>query len=140
MRGDIGGDPVVIIAAERRLKRSVELFPLARGCEAFRGAHIGAPSRCAAGGIERNGPLGGAYDAQQARFVGLRAAGDAPFTMTVSVISMWTFRVGSCYLMVLAFHGGLMSIWVGMYLDWALRSLCFAIRFLRGKWLDKQVI
>ena len=70
----------------------------------------------------------------------LRAAGDAPFTMTVSVISMWTFRVGSCYLMVLAFHGGLMSIWVGMYLDWALRSLCFAIRFLRGKWLDKKVI
>ena len=70
----------------------------------------------------------------------LRAAGDAPFTMTVSVISMWTFRVGSCYLMVLAFHGGLMSIWVGMYLDWAFRSLCFAIRFLRGKWLDKQVI
>ena len=70
----------------------------------------------------------------------LRAAGDAPFTMTVSVISMWTFRVGSCYLMVLAFHGGLMSIWVGMYLDWAFRSLCFAIRFLRGKWLDKKVI
>ena len=70
----------------------------------------------------------------------LRAAGDAPFTMTVSVISMWTFRVGSCYLMVLAFHGGLMSIWVGMYLDWAFRSLCFAIRFLRGKWLDQKVI
>ena len=70
----------------------------------------------------------------------LRAAGDAPFTMTVSVISMWTFRVGSCYLMVLAFRGGLMSIWVGMYLDWAFRSLCFAIRFLRGKWLDKKVI
>ena len=70
----------------------------------------------------------------------LRAAGDAPFTMTVSVISMWTFRVGSCYLMVLAFHGGLMSIWIGMYLDWAFRSLCFAIRFLRGKWLDQKVI
>ena len=29
-RVDIGGDPVVIIAAERRLKRSVELVPLAR--------------------------------------------------------------------------------------------------------------
>ena len=70
----------------------------------------------------------------------LRAAGDAPFTMTVSVFSMWTFRVGSCYLMVLAFHGGLMSIWIGMYLDWAFRSLCFAIRFLRGKWLDQKVI
>ncbi len=31
----------------------------------------------------------------------LRAAGDAAFTMTVSVISMWVFRVAFCYLMVL---------------------------------------
>ena len=70
----------------------------------------------------------------------LRAAGDAAFTMTVSVISMWTFRVGSCYLMVLAFHGGLLSIWMGMFLDWVFRSACFAVRFFRGKWMDQMVI
>ena len=70
----------------------------------------------------------------------LRAAGDAAFTMTVSVISMWTFRVGSCYLMVLAFHGGLLSIWMGMFLDWVFRSACFAVRFFRGKWMDQTVI
>ena len=49
----------------------------------------------------------------------LRAAGDARFTMTVSIVSMWAFRVGFCYLCVLAFHGGLLAIWMGMYLDWA---------------------
>ena len=70
----------------------------------------------------------------------LRAAGDARFTMTVSIVSMWAFRVGFCYLCVLAFHGGLLSIWMGMYLDWAFRSLCFFVRFVRGKWLEQHVI
>ena len=70
----------------------------------------------------------------------LRAAGDARFTMTVSIVSMWAFRVGFCYLRVLAFHGGLLSIWMGMYLDWAFRSLCFFVRFVRGKWLEQHVI
>ena len=70
----------------------------------------------------------------------LRAAGDARFTMTVSIVSMWAFRVGFCYLCVLAFHGGLLAIWIGMYLDWAFRSLCFFVRFVRGKWLEQQVI
>ena len=70
----------------------------------------------------------------------LRSAGDAPFTMTVSIVSMWVFRVGFCYLMVLGFHGQLLSIWMGMYLDWVFRSLCFAIRFVRGKWLEQKVI
>ena len=70
----------------------------------------------------------------------LRAAGDARFTMSVSIVSMWAFRVGFCYLCVLAFHGGLLAIWMGMYLDWAFRSLCFFVRFVRGKWLEQQVI
>lgn len=70
----------------------------------------------------------------------LRAAGDARFTMTVSVISMWVFRVGFCYLMVKGFGGGLLSIWGGMFLDWVFRSLLFFIRFVRGKWLEQVVI
>ena len=70
----------------------------------------------------------------------LRAAGDSSFTMTVSIFSMWVFRVGFCYLMVLQFNGNLLSIWGGMYLDWAFRSLCFVIRFVRGKWLERKVI
>ena len=70
----------------------------------------------------------------------LRAAGDARFTMTVSIVSMWTFRVGFCYLAVLCFGGGLLSIWMGMYLDWVFRSLCFFVRFARGRWMEQSVI
>mgnify|MGYP007128034234 CR=1 FL=1 len=36
--------------------------------------------------------------------------------------------------------GGLLSIWMGMYLDWAFRSICFTVRFVRGKWLEQKVI
>ena len=70
----------------------------------------------------------------------LRAAGDARFTMSVSIFSMWAFRVGFCYLMVLAFHGDLLSIWTGMFLDWVFRSLCFFVRFVRGRWMEQNVI
>ena len=70
----------------------------------------------------------------------LRAAGDAAFTMTISVISMWVFRVAFCYLMVLKFHCGLLFIWMGMFLDWAMRSLFFCVRFVRGRWMEQKVI
>ena len=70
----------------------------------------------------------------------LRAAGDARFTMTVSIVSMWVFRVGFCYLYVLAFHGGLLAIWAGMFLDWVFRSLCFYVRFRRGRWMEQSII
>ena len=70
----------------------------------------------------------------------LRAAGDARFTMTVSILSMWVFRVGFCYVMVLGFHGRLLSIWMGMFLDWVFRSLCFFVRFARGRWMEQSVI
>ena len=70
----------------------------------------------------------------------LRAAGDARFTMAVSILSMWVFRVGFCYVMVLGFHGRLLSIWMGMFLDWVFRSLCFFVRFVRGQWMEQSVI
>ena len=70
----------------------------------------------------------------------LRAAGDARFTMAVSILSMWVFRVAFCYLMVLKFHCGLLFIWMGMFLDWVFRSLCFFVRFVRGRWMEQSVI
>ena len=64
----------------------------------------------------------------------------AASTLSLIHISMWVFRVGFCYLWVLKMGGGLLSIWMGMYLDWAFRSICFMVRFVRGKWLEQKVI
>ena len=70
----------------------------------------------------------------------LRAGGDAKFTMIVSTISMWAFRVVLSYIFVLVFNMGLLGIWLGMFIDWIFRSICFIIRFHSGKWLYRKVI
>lgn len=70
----------------------------------------------------------------------LRAAGDAKFTMIVSMISMWTCRIGLSYLMVLAFDMKLLGVWMAMFCDWILRAMVFTFRFLRGRWKTKKVI
>lgn len=70
----------------------------------------------------------------------LRAGGDAKFTMIVSTISMWAFRVVLSYIFVLVFNMGLLGIWLGMFIDWVFRSICFIIRFHSGKWLYRKVI
>ena len=70
----------------------------------------------------------------------LRAAGDAKYTMMVSIFSMWAFRVGSSYLLGGTLGLGVLGVWFGMFIDWGFRSLLFLIRFLRGKWTQKAVI
>ncbi len=70
----------------------------------------------------------------------LRAGGDAKYTMTVSMISMWLFRVLACYVFVLKMNMGLFGVWLGMYIDWVCRMICFVLRFVSGKWMDHRVI
>jgi putative MATE family efflux protein len=70
----------------------------------------------------------------------LRASGDVRFTMTVSIASMWIFRIGFSYLLGRHFGLGLQGIWIAMYIDWVCRATCFVIRFLKGTWKEKTVI
>ena len=46
----------------------------------------------------------------------LRASFDAPFTMYVSVASMWIFRIASAYFFVKVLNLGVMGVWYGMYI------------------------
>ena len=70
----------------------------------------------------------------------LRAAGDVRFTMSVSIASMWIFRVGLSYIFALTLGMGLHGIWFAMYVDWLFRSICFVTRFLKGSWQTRKVI
>ena len=70
----------------------------------------------------------------------LRAAGDAKYTMEVSVFSMWVFRVASSYFFAGTLNLGVLGVWIGMYVDWVFRSLLFFIRYKRGAWLNKRVV
>lgn len=70
----------------------------------------------------------------------LRGAGDARFTMAVSMLSMWLCRIALCYLLTLRFGMGLRGVWVAMIIDWAVRMTAFIVRFARGKWRSIKVI
>ena len=70
----------------------------------------------------------------------LRAAGDAKYTMEVSVFSMWVFRVASSYFFADTMGLGVLGVWIGMYVDWVFRSILFMIRYISGKWLEKRVV
>ncbi|GHU73979.1 MATE family multidrug exporter [Clostridia bacterium] len=70
----------------------------------------------------------------------LRGAGDARFTMVVSIGSMMVFRVGFSYLLGGAFGMGLSGVWLAMYIDWIVRSGFFIWRFKGDKWLAQTVL
>lgn len=64
----------------------------------------------------------------------LRAAGDVMWTMAISIVSMWVFRIGTAYFFSKVFHLELIGIWIAMTIDWMFRGACYWMRFRRGKW------
>lgn len=70
----------------------------------------------------------------------LRAVGDVKYTMTVSMVFVFLFRVGFSWLLAIALNWGVVAIWIAMAIDWVARGLFFTVRFLRGKWKSIQVI
>ncbi len=71
---------------------------------------------------------------------GMRAAGDVRYTMIVSTITMWTCRVVIASVLIRAFHFGPVAVWIGMFTDWAVRSVIYAWRMRSGKWAEHQVV
>lgn len=64
----------------------------------------------------------------------LRAAGDVKYTMWVSMISMWVWRIGLSYILAIVFEIGVFGVWIAMTIDWVCRSSCFLYRFLKEKY------
>lgn len=71
---------------------------------------------------------------------GMRAAGDVQFTMLVSVVSMWVFRVALCVILIRFMGFGVLGVWIAMFVDWTNRVLWNLGRFFSGKWMEKKVL
>lgn len=65
---------------------------------------------------------------------GIRAAGDAKFTMYAGIFSMLVFRLGGAALFGIVFNLGVIGVWIAMGLDWLCRSIFFLYRFHGDKW------
>lgn len=70
----------------------------------------------------------------------LRAAADVTYTMILSIISMWIFRIGFSVVLGVYCHMGVFGVWVAMTIDWLFRAVCFSIRYLRGKWKHAALV
>ncbi len=62
---------------------------------------------------------------------GLRAAGNATFTMWVSIISMIVLRVAGAWFFGVYLGWGLVGIWLSMVADWIGRGVCSLWKTLR---------
>ena len=70
----------------------------------------------------------------------LRAAGDARYTMLVSMLTMWLCRVVFAFVFGKYMGFGVVGVWVAhSVLDWCTRSLIFYLRYRSGKWTTKAI-
>ena len=71
---------------------------------------------------------------------GLRAAGDAMFTMGISLFTTMGVRLILSILLGIVLDLGVIGIALAMCLDWTVRGVIFWIRFRQGKWKTYRVI
>ncbi len=64
----------------------------------------------------------------------LRAANDVRFSMVVSVLSMWMFRIVCGFVFAKSLGLGMFGTWAAMMIDWAVRSAFFVWRIRSGGW------
>jgi len=71
---------------------------------------------------------------------GLRAGGDATFSSVVSLICMWSVRVGIGYVLGVIMGYGVYGVWTAMFTEWAIRGVIFHFRARGSKWYRHDVI
>lgn len=71
---------------------------------------------------------------------GLRAAGDAKYTMYIGICSMIVFRLGVAALLGIVMQLGVIGVFIAMTADWTARSILFVIRYMSGKWKNYRAI
>jgi len=70
----------------------------------------------------------------------LRAAGDARFTMVVSITCMWLCRILLSYVFGIWLGMGVHGVWLAMCTDWIFRAGAYILRFRGSRWLEIKTI
>ena len=72
---------------------------------------------------------------------GFRAAGDIRFTMIFSGACMFVCRVGFSFVAYWIWPElGPVCIYIGMWVDWIVRSVAYIIRYRSGRWIHKRLV
>lgn len=69
-----------------------------------------------------------------------RSSGDAKFPMIVSIISMVICRILFSYILAVIFNMGMMGTWYAMFLDWVVKAIIYTYHYIKGKWMNYQVV
>lgn len=64
----------------------------------------------------------------------LRATYDVKFTMWISLVSMWVWRIAFSYVLAIYLGMGVLGVWIAMTIDWLFRSICFVVRFKKERY------
>jgi putative MATE family efflux protein len=64
----------------------------------------------------------------------IRSAGDIRYVLITAVVALWTFRVGTAYLLNHFFGLGLYGVIIGIFLDFCVRAVMYTYRLKAGKW------
>ena len=71
---------------------------------------------------------------------GLRAAGDARYTLLAAIFATVVCRVAFAYLFGIVFNMGVVGVVIGMILDWTVKSVLILLRWRSGRWKTMRVI
>lgn len=70
----------------------------------------------------------------------LRAAGDAKFTMVVSIGAMFVIRILVAYILGVHFKMGVTGVYLAMITDWVFRTAAYVWRYRNGKWMSFHLV
>jgi putative MATE family efflux protein len=71
---------------------------------------------------------------------GLRAAGDAKYTMIIGVLSMFLVRIVGAYVLGTVLQLYVLGTYFAMFLDWGVRTIFFVRRYRSDKWMNYRAI
>lgn len=68
-----------------------------------------------------------------------RGSGDVRFSLMISIIGMWGFRIGLVWLATRPLKAGVAGVWIAIAIDCAIRMILCIWRLKSGKWKEHVV-